>query len=681
LKINYRWLTDYLPLTVSPQALGQDLTMVGLALDGIEESPVPVLEFDITSNRSDCLCHLGVAREASALYSLPLRPPDCTIPPTTGDPIAWQVDIANPKLCRRYCALLISGVRIADSPAWLQERLRSVGQRPVNNVVDITNFVLLELGHPLHAFDLKKLAGNRIIVRSARQAESMHTLDGLERKLDPSALVIADESHPVALAGIMGGAESEISGATTDILLESAHFNPISIRRTARRLGLSTEASYRFERGADIANAELAIGRCARLILEMAGGRVASTLIDTYPGRQPLRRISLRSANIERLTGARVDPDFAASRLEALGFLVERKRRSLWQVTVPSFRGDIELEADLIEEVARHYGYDNIPTTLGAWNVAAQLPTWKTAETEIRNILRGWGYSEAVNTSFATAREIEQFSGYEGHPVDVSNPISEEETRLRWNILPMLLRNCRHNFNHGSRNLRVFELCKTYLRTPEGIIAEKKRLGIILTGFSTSPNWGSKSREISIFDQKGEICSLLEALRIPEVTCFQEEPPSHFNPHLSLRVYSRGVLLGHFGRLNGDIEEQYKFKQAVFAADLDLEALYCACQPEGQYHYLPRYPAVQRDISFVVDRAVQYNTVEAAVLCSGIQELRAVELFDLYRLEGAETGQISLSIRLIYQSDSRTLTVEEVSDFDRRVIGQLQHAVAARLRG
>lgn len=681
MKINYRWLTDYVALTVPPSVLGHDLTMVGLALDGMEETPEAVLEFDITSNRSDCLCHLGVAREAAAIYDLPLKRPDCGIPPVSGDPIAWQVHIANPKLCRRYCALLISGVRIADSPEWLQERLRSIGQRPVNNVVDTTNYVLLELGHPLHAFDLGRLSGHRILVRSARSGETMQTLDGVERKLDPSDLVIADESHAVALAGVMGGEESEISANTTDILLESAHFNPVSIRRTARRLGLSTEASYRFERGADIANAEWAIGRCAQLVLELAGGRIASPLIDAYPGRKPLRRISLRTTHIARLIGAQVNGDFAAAKLTALGFQVQRKRSSLWQVTVPSSRGDVELEADLIEEVARHYGYDNIPATLGHWNTPASIPAWRAAETEMRETLRGWGYSETVNTSFATAREIEQFAGYEGTPADLSNPISEEETRLRWNILPMLLRNCRHNFNHGSRNLRLFELCKTYFCKEDDAITENKRLGLLITGASGSPRWSSKIAEIGIFHLKGEVCSLLHTLRIPEVTCRQEAPPAHFDPQLTLTVRSQGQLLGYLGRLRGDIEEQYKFKQPVFVADMDLEALYAACRPEVQYRHLPKYPAVLRDISFVVDRSVQYNTVEAAVLGSDIAELQAVELFDLYQLEGVQSGQISLSIRLTYQSESRTLTVEEVNEFDRRVVGRLQDSVAARLRG
>lgn len=655
--------------------------MAGLAMEGLDESSAdPVLELEIASNRSDCLCHAGVAREAAAIYGLQLQLPDCGVPACARDGIPFSVKILNPRLCRRYCALLLSDVAVGPSPAWLQHRLQSVGQRPVNNIVDITNYVLLELGHPLHAFDLHRLAGGRIIVRTARNGEFLKTLDGFKRTLNNSVLVIADEDHPVAMAGIMGGEESEISTSTTKVLLESAHFDPISVRRTARSLGLSTEASYRFERGADVENAERAIGRCARLILEIAGGRVASSLIDVYPGRRPLHTIVFNPKQISRLTGASVDDDFAAGRLEALGFQVERRRKNSWKVIVPTFRGDVEMQADLVEEVARHYGYDRIPTTQSAWRGTASIPHWKRMESTAREALLACGFSEAVNTSFATQQELEQFPGYEGEPVELRNPISLEETRLRWNILPMLLRNCRHNFNHGVKNQRLFEMGKAYFRNSEGKVAEHRRLGFLLTGSATPASWDSKPREAVFFDLKGQVASLLESIRTPGVAFEQEQPPPFLNPRLYLSVYGHERLIGHLGRTSSSIEETYKFRQPVFVCDLDAELLFSSPAPDTRYRPLPKYPAVLRDISFVVDRRVQYNTIEALLLSSGIEALQGVELFDLYQFKGGDADRISLSIRLTYQSEERTLTVEEVSELDRRLISLLEERVGAALR-
>ncbi len=669
-------------LDVPADRLGRDLTDVGFPLERLEplDGGDALLEIDVTSNRGDCLCHLGLAREAAAIYGQPLQLPDCGRLQADPAEIDWKIRIQAPDLCRRYCALILTGVTVAPSPEWLQERLKALGQRPINNIVDITNYVLLELGHPLHAFDLDRLHGKRIIVRRARPGETVTTLDQGLRQLNESMLVIADERRAVALAGVMGGEESEISPGTTRVLLESAHFHPGSIRRTAKSLGMSTEASYRFERTADIENAALALGRCARMILDLAGGKAASRWMDAYPGKKPALRIPLDPAHVRTLAGAPIPDEFISRRLEALHFGVSMRRKSRWQVTVPSHRNDVTREADLVEEAARHYNYSRIPATLGSWNQIGHMPSWKRSEKSLRELLRGMGFSEVINTNFANGAELAQFPGYEGTPLALENPLSEEDSHLRWNILPLVLRNCRTNFNQGQKDLRLFELAKTFYRS-EGLEPwERKRLAILATGLADSFWWAEKSKLVGFHHFKGWVQSLLRAQRWSQVQPVSGEAPCYLDPVDFLALSCQGRTVGWVGKLSKALEESYKFKQPVFVADLDLESLYAIPVPVTRYQPLPRFPAVVHDLSMVFDPLVRYNEILQAIRDLAVADLQRVEVFDRYVPQNDPGGRISITLRLWYQNETRTLTLEEVGEHEARIIDRLQEKLGGERR-
>ena len=681
MKILYSWIKEYIALDVPPHQLGRDLTDVGFPLEKIEpSSDDAVLEIDITSNRGDCLCHFGLAREAAALYDKPLHLPDCRRPEAGEAEIDWRIRIADKDLCRRYCALILTGVRIGPSPAWLQNRLLALGQRPINNIVDITNYVLLELGHPLHAFDLDRLQGHSIIVRRARPGEMVTTLDNVRRPLDPSMLVIADESKPVALAGVMGGEESEISASTSRVLLESAHFHPGNIRQTAKALGISTEASYRFERTADIENAPLALGRCARLILEVAGGKVASPWMDAYPGKKSAHRIFLRPNHIRGVAGAEIDNHFIAARLTALGFEVRPKTGSRWQVTVPSYRPDVLREADLVEEAARHYGYARIQATLGSWNQIGHYPAWKKAELTLRQVMRGMGFSEVINTNFSNENEVKQFPGYAGSPIRLQNPLSEEHGNLRWNILPLILHNCRTNFNHGNKDLRLFEQAKTFFYAADGQPQERKRLAVLATGESDPIWWAEKSKLVSFHHFKGFMQTLFRAMRLPEVEMEAADAPPYLDAHAHLAVRLHGETIGNLGKLAKELEEAHKFRQPVFLADLDLESLYAISIPADRYHPLPKFPPVVHDLSVVFHPLVSYNAIKQTVQEAGIEDLRRVEILDRYLIQNDLEGRVSITLRLWYQNETRTLTLEKVGENEHRIIDRLKEKLGGDLR-
>jgi phenylalanyl-tRNA synthetase beta chain len=680
-KILYSWIKDYVGLDVPPHQLGRDLTDVGFPLEKIEETAGDaLLEIDVTSNRGDCLCHVGLAREAAAIYGKTLQMPDCRRLEADPAEIDWNIRIRDKDLCRRYCALILTGIRVAPSPSWLQDRLKALGQRPINNIVDITNYVLLELGHPLHAFDLDRLEGKSIIVRRALPGEMVTTLDQVRRTLNESMLVIADQRKAVALAGVMGGEESEISPGTSRVLLESAHFHPGSIRRTAKTLGMNTEASYRFERTADIENAELALGRCARLILEWAGGKVASRWMDAYPGKKPAHRILLDPARVRALSGAEIPDAFISERLSALAFGVQVKSRSRWQVTVPSHRNDVARPADLVEEAARHYNYARIPATLGTWNQIGHFPPWKKTERNLRESLRGMGFSEVINTNFSNVMEWKQFPGYEGSPISLENPLSEEDGNLRWNILPLALRNCRTNFHQGQKDLRLFELAKTFYRSADGEPQERKRLALLATGQGDSSWWAEKAKPISFHHFKGLAQGLLRILRWNDVQLTVGEAPCYLDPIDFLAVWHQDKIVGGIGKLAKNLEESYKFKQPVFLADLDLESLFAIPIPATRYQPLPRYPGVIHDLSMVFDPLVRYNDIQRVVRDAGVADLQRVEIFDRYVLQNDPGGRISITLRLWYQNEARTLTLEEVNEHEGRIVDRLKERLGGELR-
>ena len=532
MKISYEWLKEYVGIEESPEKVRDDLTMAGLLVEGITEvQGAAVLEVEVTSNRPDCLSHIGIAREVAALYGRPLRyPPTQEKLSISTDRVPYKIEIKDPDLCPRYVGLVLDGIRVGTSPEWMQRRLEAAGMRPLNNIVDITNYVLLEMGHPLHAFDFNVLRGGKIVVARARPGEQMQTLDGVDRSLDHEMLLINDGEGPVAIAGVMGGLNSEISLSTKRVLLESAYFAPTSIRRTSKRLGLSTEASYRFERGADWEITVPAIARACYLVEQLAGGRIAGSIQDVYPARKEPVCILLRRANAAALLGVDLTSGFIESTLRRLDFKLEPKGKDVWEVTCPTNRADMELEADLIEELARFYGYQNIPATLPPGKLVGTHSPVFVLENSVRGILTGQGYYEAVNLSFASESDHTDFPPLEGDRIAVKNPLTEDTEYMRTALAPGLVRSAKRNFNFDEQRVRLFEIGKVYHPGPDGRPAERNTLGILGTGSYAGHNWMSPDPEYTFYHLKGALSALFRGIRVNPFEIESAAEPVWLNP-------------------------------------------------------------------------------------------------------------------------------------------------------
>ncbi|MGW8181167.1 MAG: phenylalanine--tRNA ligase subunit beta, partial [bacterium] len=507
---------------------------------------------------------LGMARELAAQFRLKLKKPDFEAPledQTADGQFPAEIIIENADLCPRYAGRVITDLTIAESPAWLKRRLEAVGQRPINNIVDITNYVLFAVGHPLHAFDYETLSERQIRVREARTGEKIVTLDGVARELDPSMLAICDSQRPVAVAGIMGGAESEISGSTRTMLLESAYFEPSSIRRTSKRLGLTTEASYRFERGADPGLPVNALNLACRLIEEVGVGRCVSPVIDINPLPFQPRRIEIRERRIEQVLGVAVPLDEAAEILESLDFKVRNSAEGSRFCEIPSFRGDVELEDDIVEEVARHYGYDRIPSHYPASETVGHFTETEYHDRRLLDELVGFGFLEAVNYTFTTPSREELFLGRAPEMIAIANPLSEMGTHLRTSLLPGLVEALRYNLNHGNRDVRLFEMGSIYLTEKESgeeKIVEPRRLALAVCGSFYNPYWSRIQDPFTFQHLKGLIQSLWERVGHP-VNVRKVAELSYLHPGFSAEVIDGDKRVGLFGELHPRLLESYKF--------------------------------------------------------------------------------------------------------------------------
>ncbi len=682
MKISIEWLKEYVEIRESPEKLKEDLTMIGLLVESIAEANgTAVLEVEVTSNRPDCLSHLGIAREVAALYRRTLRYPP-TQESLTADPetIPFKIDIRDDDLCPRYVGLVLDGIRVGASPDWMQQRLEAAGMRPLNNIVDITNYVLLEMGHPLHAFDFDVLRRGQILVGRARQGERMRTLDGLDRELDRDMLLINDGEGPIAIAGVMGGLNSEISLSTTRVLLESAYFQPASIRRTSRKLGLSTEASYRFERGADWENTIPAIARTCYLIEKFAGGRIAGSLQDVYPGKKDPVRIFLRRENATALLGVKLTGRSIESTLQRLGFQLEKRGKNAWEVVCPTGRADMELEADLIEELARFHGYQNIPETLPPSRTVGTYSPFFAVENAVRGILASHGYCEAVNLSFATESDHREFPPLQGERAAVKNPLTEDTQFMRTTLAPGLVRSAKRNLNYGQRAVRLFEIGKVYRQGFDGIPVERNTLGILGTAGFTDHNWMSEEGSYQFFHLKGVLASLLQGIR---VSSFEIEPTDTIgwlNPADAAALKIDGQILGVLGSLSPSIEEKYKLKQPVYFAEIDFEGIAAYAFPPVSYSSLPKFPSVERDMSVVVSRDLTYGLMQAGITGLKISELTEMNLIDVYEGEKIPQDKISLTLRFTFQDREKTLTIDRVQDFIDTILSFLKKTYGAELR-
>ncbi|HKV37840.1 MAG TPA: phenylalanine--tRNA ligase subunit beta [Blastocatellia bacterium] len=685
MRVSYNWLRDLVSITDGPKELAEKLTMAGFAVDAVDRvGEDHVLDIDVLSNRPDALSHLGVAREAALLYGTAVNQIEST-PAGGEDPEsditkAAAIEILDPELCPRYAARVIRGVKVGPSPAWLVERLETIGQRSVNNIADITNYVMFELGQPNHAFDLKKLHGQKIIVRRARAGERVVTLDGVTRELSPETLVIADASRPVAIAGIMGGEETEISDYTADVLIECAYFSPASVRRTARQLGLDTEASYRFERGVDFEGQVRAADRVARLVQQIAGGKVLKGAIDVYPAPIVRERVIMRESRVKELTGLNVELDRSAGILKALEFTVEVDGSSRTLAAIPpSFRIDVSREADLVEEVARHAGYDLIESTLPAWSGSGNYLPGEGPRRGTRALLTALGFVEAVSFSFVNAEHDRLFAGEAHSSIPVSNPIDVDENEMRSTLSAGLLESLKRNFNQGQRDLRLFEIGRVFTYDSRGGRPEEREmLGIVMTGSVVFGDW-REHRDVDFYDLKGVIESLVHSLSLTGFT-IDRASVEYLHPGQSAALVRDGFNLARFGRLHPKIASFFKFRQPVFVAEIEFQKLLDITGEAARYRPLSKFPAISRDVSTLLPESVPWTEIEKAIAALGAHEIAGVAVFDVYKGQGVAAGTRSLAFRVTYRDEDRTLTDEEVTVVHERLREMLRTRFGAQLR-
>lgn len=656
-----------------------------------------LVEVDLTPNRPDCASVIGLAREVAGVLRRPLTLPveQASI---DGSCAGFRVEVESSELCPRYAARLVTGVKIAPSPWWLRKRLISIGLRPINNVVDITNLVMMEYGQPLHAFDFHTLAGSRIVVRHPHPAEQeFTTLDGVVRRLEPDMLMICDAERPVAVAGVMGGMNSEVSEATTAILLESACFDSVSVRKTARRLNLSSEASYRFERGVDPGGCVLAMERAVQLLCEVAGGTAEEGGVDSYAGQRPLKTLSLRIPRVSALLGISLDSSRIAEVLGSIGFKCKEKSPDTLWVGVPSFRVDIEREIDLVEEVARLVGYDTIPATLPTVQLSyPERERSRGLRATIGELLVGVGYSEAINYSFTSEKSLERLGlasdDLRCRVLRLLNPLSEEQSVMRTMLLPGLLENVERNINFQKTAIKLFETGKVF--TPQGENEqplEKMRLAGVLSGNragEASP-YHYKEKNVDFLDAKGVVEYLLSELRlmVPGLTSplgFVRPETAQIEPFVDdqqvLLVKAGEQVLGCVAKVLPEVLRKFGIKQEVFYFDLDFDGLCAVAALAKTFTPLPVFPAVHRDIAMVVPEQVAAGALVEAVLQAKEPLVERSRIFDVYKGDSVPSGFKSVALSVTYRSPQKTLTEKNVEKIHQKLVTMLGSTFKGTLR-
>ncbi len=670
-------------------ALGADAPLGGdvaayLHLDDI------VLDVEITPNRGDCLSVLGLAREVAALFAVKLRAPRLRAAHSAGSPdgarFTISVSIDAPDLCPRYAALAMTGVKIGPSPAWLRRRLELCGMRALNNVVDATNYVMLELGQPLHAFDYGKIAGGRIVFRRAGDTREFVTLDNIPRTLDPNDLLIADGDKPLAIAGVMGGLNSEVSDSTATILLESAYFEPLTVARTARRLGLRSEASYRFERGIDRAGQVGALIRAAELIRKIARGREASPYIDLEPRKAERREIALDLDAMESLLGVWIPQIVAKTRLKSLGAQVGTRAKGVLAVVPPSFRSDLIEQADLIEEVVRLGGLEDIPALLPA-RLTALAPVNREREflKGTREVMLGCGLTEAATIAFIAPADNARFSGIQAaaRPVKVTNPLSAELSELRVSLIPGLVTSLRFNLNREARAFHAFEMAKIF-RVDGDIATEHHHLAAVSYGPYALSAIGEQSAAAGFFSIKGILETYFDALGISPRVAFKAIEPADapfLHPGRSAIVMLDGAPIGLIGELHPAEAMRLDLNEPCAVYELDLSSLIAyGFSPRKTFQPPPKFPAIRRDLALVLDRNFPADMVVKTIRECGASLLESVEVFDVYEGTAVAAGKKSVALACRYRAKDRTLTDEEVNRIHAVLIEQARMRLGAELR-
>jgi phenylalanyl-tRNA synthetase beta chain len=673
MKISPSWLRDFVDLAVDYRRLADELTLSGIAVEGISgEGDQTVFEMEITTNRPDAMNHYGVAREASALYDLPLRPIEIKLPAPQGKSEV-TVDIQEPDLCPRFTAREIRGTTIKASPEKIAARLGLLDQRPISNAVDATNYVLWESGKPTHVFDLDLLEGRRLIIRKAKAGETLKTLDGVVRTLATDDLVVADAVKPVGLAGVMGGFDTMITEKTRNILIESAWWDPVTVRRMSKRHGLHTDASHRFERGADFESTVASTNRVAELILASGGGVLVGDVTDVIARKLDLAPVELDPREVHRILGEDLSMLEVSRILKRLGFAMVPGAESAYLVHIPSWRLDIEREIDIIEELARLHGYDKFPNTLPAYvgEVREQPDAHKDAR--LRSSLLALGYNESISLTFISREDAHRFSSLPA--LELANPLSDEASVMRTSLVPSMLNMLSHNLNRGLDNVRLFEAGNVFEASGEKAV-ESKRVALGATGSVDShivrglaP--GAEGRPLSFFDLKGDIEGLLAPFNY-WVLAFDAQAADYYHPGRSARALMDGAVVAQFGQIHPDVAGARKLRQDIFIAELYFDRLYQHDLRQVRYEALPRFPAVERDFSFVFEDGVEFEKIHQSVAGLGINELRNFVPVELFRGEKVGSGKYSILMRAKFQSTERTLRDDEVGQWTGQIAKALE---------
>jgi phenylalanyl-tRNA synthetase beta chain len=719
MRIDPKWVREFVQIEAPDRQLADDLTLAGIAVESVKEIDGRLLfEMEIGTNRPDAMCHYGVARECSAIYDVDLKPIKPKLPKARPAPKPFPIEIEDPEGCKRYTARVVRNVKISPSPAGILERLKIDDHGGVSNAVDASNYTLMEIGHPTHAFDLDKLEGGKIVVRRARAGETLKTLDGTERKLDPEDLIIADAARPVALAGVMGGLDTAISGSTKNILIESAWFDPATVRRTARRLGMHTDASHIFERGADWGATALACDRVAELILQTAGGELEGQPVDAIAGHIVRHALWLRHSEVKRHLGQDIPLPTIQRIMTRLGFtpmksigeaegkdivitvktakkLQEVRKEAVasaarvgiklpeWQmdfdrdlgVELPTWRLDIEREIDLIEEIARIYGYNKFENRLPSFSGGVVELPHSAKETRVRSELLALGYNEAISSTFISPADAQAFSS--ATPVMLANPLSEEQSAMRTSLLPGMLAMLAWNLNRGAADIHIFESGHIFELIGDKS-EERPMLSIGATGDAVEPSVHGPGRPYSFFDLKGDIESLLSAFEIRN-SHFDASTSDYFHPGRSARAVVDGTTIAQFGQLHPDIAAARKLKQEVFIAEVYVDRLFALPLRAPRYQPLSKFPAVDRDFSFLFPDEILFEHIDQAVRGLDIAELQSFRPVEIFRGGSVPQGRYSVLLRAEFQSPERTLRDEEVAQWSAQIIKALE-ALGGNLR-
>jgi phenylalanyl-tRNA synthetase beta chain len=694
MKLTLNWLKEFVELKDTPEHLAAALTMAGLEVESLAPARPPggsedwLIEIAVTPNRGDCLGVIGLAREIAALRGGRLRPPAAQSSTTKFKTApAVKIEIQSSRCCPRYSAGVVESVQVGPAPDWMRFRLEAAGIRSINNIVDVTNYVMLETGQPLHAFDLDRLSAGRIVVRQAKETKRFVTLDGVERALAPEDLLICDGDVPVALAGIMGGRDSEVGAATRAVLIESANFDPATVRRTAKRMGLRSEASHRFERGVDPEGTIAALDRAVSLLGEIAGGKPAGHAVDRYPRRARPQPILLRQERITDILGVAINGAEIEKILKKLGCKIQRRGQAAFNVVPPTYRSDLAREADLIEEIARLHGYGKIPSTLPRARVGGKPDARLRGERGVRSYLSGEGLSETINLPFTSTDMNARFPGIPNgrkEPVAVLNPLVQESAEMRLSLVPGLIENLKINLAQRVKSLGVFALGKVFHRDDRGDPQERQHLAALLYGGRERKGLRAEEAPYSFLDAKGLIEGVMEQVEQAgagdRLDWTNESVPSYLHPGRAARVAIGGAPLGYVGEGHPSVSEHLSLPRFLIF-ELDFEKLVQYLSPKLTVRSLPRFPSVERDLAVVVDESFPARQIINWLKDQRHALIEDVEVFDQYRGAPIPEGKKSLAYTISYRAEDRTLTDAEVQNLHQDLVSRIGERFGAQLRG